>query len=136
MIPNFDNIAAGLLIKDKKVFIAQRNDNDTNPSKWEFSGGTLKGEEQYDEALIREFKEEFDIDIEVTKEIGSVEHQLPDKVLIIMFFLINNKSGDIKLKTHKDSKFVSFSELKGIDFSDADKNFVESWEEDLKQYFN
>ena len=36
-------------------------------SRWEFPGGKVEPDETYREALVREFKEEFSIDIEVGK---------------------------------------------------------------------
>ena len=136
MVPDFDRISAGFLVKDRKVLIAQRDEKQKQPLKWEFPGGKLKEEEQYDEALIREFKEEMDLNVEVIKEIGGAEVNLKNKVFIVLFFLIDGDINQIKLKNHKEYKFVTLNELKNIDLSDADKSFINKYEEELKEYIN
>lgn len=136
MVPDFDRISAGFLVKDRKVLIAQRGEKQEQPLKWEFPGGKLKENEQYDEALIREFKEELDLDIEVLKEIGGAEVDLKNKVFIVLFFLINGDINKINLKNHKEYKFVTLNELKSIDLSDADSSFINKYEEELKEYID
>lgn len=135
MIPDYEQIAAGFLVVDKKVLIAQRNENGDEALKWEFPGGKLNADEKYDEALIREFKEEFGIDIEVTKEIGSIESN-SEKIRIFTFFLVEGDHTGITLNVHKEKKFVSLDELKTSDLCSADKLFIEKWEADLKQYID
>jgi 8-oxo-dGTP diphosphatase len=136
MVPNFNRISAGFLVKDRKVLVAQRNENAPQPLKWEFPGGKLNEEEQYDEALVREFKEEFDMKIEVLKEIGGAEVQIKDKMFIVLFFLINGNINELKLKYHKEYKFLTINELKGIDLSEADKSFINKYEDELKEYID
>lgn len=136
MIPDFERISAGFLVKDRKVFVAQRNENNNTPLKWEFPGGKLNDEEQYDTALIREFLEEFQLKIDVVKEIGGAEVGLGNKVLIVMFFLIEGDSNNIKLLQHKDSKFATLVELKSLDLCDADKSFIEKYESEIKEYID
>ena len=136
MLLDHEKVSAGFLVKDKKVFVAQRNKNDDMGSKWEFPGGTLNGDEQYDEALIREFQEEFQIKIEVIKEIGGAETNYKGKVFIFAFILIEGDSSKIKLIHHSDSKFVTLAELKNLDMPEADKSFITKYENEIKEYIN
>jgi mutator protein MutT len=136
MLLEHEKISAGFLIKDKKVFVAQRNKNDEMGLKWEFPGGTLKDDEQYDEALIREFQEEFQIKITVIKEIGGAETNYNGKVYIFAFLLIEGEIDKIKLISHSDSKFVTLEELKKLDMPDADKSFITKYENEIKEYIN
>lgn len=136
MIPDSIGISAGFLVKDRKVLIAQRDEKKDMSLKWEFPGGKLQDEEQYDTALIREFKEEFDIDIEVLKEIGGAEVTHNNKVLVVLFFLIEGDSTKIKLNHHKESKFVTIDELKKLDICEADKIFITNFETELKEYID
>src|SRR4030042_539713 len=136
MIPDSEGISAGFLVKDRKVLVAQRDEKKDMPLKWEFPGGKLQDEEQYDTALIREFKEEFDIDIEVLKEIGAAESPHNDKVLVVLFFLIEGDTSKIKLNHHKEFKFVTLNELKNLDICEADKIFITNFEAELKEYID
>lgn len=131
MLPEIDQIAAGIYIKDKKYFIAQRKENEEDQLKWEFPGGKLKGEEMYDEALIREFKEEFGNDIKVIQEVGGVEYEKDNKYILIMFFLIEGDFSNIKLNNHKETKFADINELKSLDLCAADKDFITKFETEV-----
>ncbi len=136
MIPDSEGISAGFLVKNRKVLIAQRDEKKDMSLKWEFPGGKLQDEEQYDTALTREFKEEFEIDIEVLKEIGGAEVTHNNKVLVVLFFLIDGDITKIKLNHHKEYKFVTLSELKKSDLCEADKIFITNFETELKEYID
>ena len=136
MLPQAERISAGFLVSNKKVFIVQRKEDKSQPLKWELPRGKLKEDERYNVALIREFNEEFGIEIKLTDEIASVEVDLADKIVIIMFFVVEGDNSGIKLYAHKDSKYVSFEELKNLDLCDADKIFVEQYENVIKQYID
>ena len=56
------NVVCGALVIDGKVMIAQRNYG-SSKGFFEFPGGKVEKSETKEEALIREWKEECDIDI-------------------------------------------------------------------------
>ncbi len=134
MIPNCISITAAFLVKDKKVLVAQRKQDDSNPLKWEFPGGKVNDDEKYDDALIREFYEEFGVKIEVVKEIGGAEAKFNAEILIIVFFLVEGDASKLSLKVHQDIKFAGLEELKKLDLCEADKNFVNNYYKELKLY--
>ena len=136
MVPDYEKVSAGFLVKDKKVLVAQRKKDDDMGLKWEFPGGTLKDDEQFDTALVREFQEEFQIKIEVIKEIGGAETNYKGKVYIFAFLLIDGDSSNIKLTHHNEAKFVSFDELKKLDLPEADKIFINNYEMEIKSYID
>ena len=55
------NVTAAILIKSRLILIAKRKASDTLSNKWEFPGGKIETAESPEECLIRELKEEFDI---------------------------------------------------------------------------
>lgn len=136
IIPDYELISAGFLVENRKVFIAQRSAFEQESLKWEFPGGKLKEDEHYDEALIREFKEEFKIDIEIIQELGSAEIDVNGKMLIITFLLIKGDTKKIKLNVHNQSKFVYLKELKSLDLCEADRQFIENFENELREFID
>ncbi|HQJ06425.1 MAG TPA: NUDIX domain-containing protein, partial [Spirochaetota bacterium] len=84
---NIINVSAAFLIKDKKVLVVQKNEKSAHPLKWEFPGGKLIGDEKFDEALIREMKEELGLKVKAVQELGSVEYDTGDDVMIVMFII-------------------------------------------------
>jgi 8-oxo-dGTP diphosphatase len=130
------NVAAAFFVVDKKVLVVQRSRNGDEPLKWEFPGGKLEGDETFDEAMIREFYEEFNTKIEVIQEMGSIEVEKKDKFLLLMFFLVEGNVSDLKLKIHEDIKYVTYDELIKLDLCDADKEFVMNYEKEIKNYID
>ena len=55
-------VVCGILIWNDKVLIGKKVNQPTSTGKWEF-GGKMEEGETIDETIIREFKEELDIDV-------------------------------------------------------------------------
>lgn len=130
------NVSAAFIVRDKKVLVVQRNEKEKYPMKWEFPGGKLLEGEKFDEALIREMKEELDLNVNVIQELGSVEYDTDDLIIMVMFIIVEGDVSKIKLKTHKDMKFVTYDELKKLDLLVPDKMFVEQYEKEIKKHIS
>ncbi len=60
-------VAAGALIdRDGRVLLAQRPMEKAHGGHWEFPGGKLQNGETPEQALVRELKEELDINVEAS----------------------------------------------------------------------
>lgn len=70
-------VVAGVIYKDNKFLIAQRNLKKAQGGLWEFPGGKVEKGESYENALTREIKEEFNANIEVKEYIGENIHHYP-----------------------------------------------------------
>lgn len=127
------SVAAGFFINEGKIFIAKRKNNSDDGGKWEFPGGLLKDEESFEDALKREFKEEFNIDIEVIQEVGGAEFQKNDDMYVINFFLIKGDVSSLKLNVHDEYRFVSFEELLKLDLCNPDREFIKNFEPEIKK---
>ena len=73
-----DVVAAVIQNEEGKILIAQRNLKKSQGGLWEFPGGKIEPNETKEEAIIREIKEEMDIDIEAKKFIGQKVFNYPD----------------------------------------------------------
>jgi mutator protein MutT len=71
----------GMVFDDRgRVFLARRGAAARNEAGcWEFPGGTVEFGERLADALRREFREEYGMDIEVTALLGVADHLLPDE---------------------------------------------------------
>jgi 8-oxo-dGTP diphosphatase len=73
-------VGAIIVNDDGEVFMARRGKEATNErGLWEFPGGKVEFGEKLKDAVRREIKEEFDIDIEVIELLDVVDHILPDE---------------------------------------------------------
>ena len=87
-------------------------DSHWKPLHWDFPGGHLKDDENWEEGAIREVKEETNLDISDLKEI-SYKNQ-PKRV---KFFKTTNFSGKIAVDKaeNKEHKWVKAEELSNYD---------------------
>lgn len=69
---------AGICIHENKVLIAKRSpERKLYPELWEYSGGQVEAGENFEEAVIRQMKEEFGIIVKPVKVIGTYEISNP-----------------------------------------------------------
>ncbi len=127
------NICAAFLPVNRKLMVLQRNENLIDGMKWELPGGKLEQNESFEEAIKRECKEELSIDINPIEEVGSVELTQGDVVSMFMFILISGDVSKIKLKDHREIRYVTFNELKNLDLSQADRLFVQNYGSEIKK---
>lgn len=118
-------VVAGIIYKDNKFLIAQRNFKKSQGGLWEFPGGKVEKNETYEVALIREIKEEFDAEIQVTEYVGENIHRYPDKDIKLIFYKAKLLSEDIKLLEHENYKWITKDESTNFKFSHADNAIFE-----------
>ncbi len=121
-------VVCAVILKQGKILIAQRSDEMKLPLKWEFPGGKLEVGENEKEALIREIKEELNIEILPLKRISSNIHDYGSFKINLIAYLCEYVSGEIELIEHKDVEFVDFENLLDYDLAEADLPFVEELE--------
>lgn len=118
-------VVAGIIYKEDKFLIAQRNLKKSQGGFWEFPGGKLEQGETYEEALKREIKEEFDADIEVKEYVGENVHHYPEKDIKLIFYKAELLSTTIKLLEHEDFRWITKEDKDKFEFSGADKAVFE-----------
>ncbi|HVJ48436.1 (deoxy)nucleoside triphosphate pyrophosphohydrolase [Desulfitobacterium sp.] len=118
-------VSAAIIKKGEAILIAQRGRNKSQGLMWEFPGGKLEANETAEKSLVREIKEELNIDIEVGERFGENIYEYPSGKIKLIAFYAQWKSGDLKLFEHEKIKWVKVNELKAFEFSPADIPFVE-----------
>ena len=113
-------VVAGAIIKDGKVFAAQRGDHGETRFKWEFPGGKIEPNETPQEALAREFREELKIEVKVHELITSIVDEYPTQILHIDTYRCELISGEPTLTEHLAKAWSTKDELDKLDFSKAD----------------
>ena len=67
-VPGNKDIICGIIYdKFGNILMGRRKKGMENGGKWEFPGGKLEAGESYEECLTREWKEEFNLPIEINK---------------------------------------------------------------------
>lgn len=114
-------VVAGIIYKNNKFLIAQRNLNKSQGGLWEFPRGKVEKDESYERALIREIKEELNADIEVNEYIGESIYQYPEKDIKLIFYKAKLLSDRIELLEHESYKWITKDEKDKYEFAGADK---------------
>ena len=111
-------VVCGILIWNDKVLIGKRKlTNEHQPGKWEFPGGKMEEGETIDETIIREFKEELDIDIKPLHELRTLNEETIEFTPMIIRLL----GGKAKLLEHDEIKFVKKIEFFKMDLTKLSK---------------
>lgn len=117
-------VSAAVLHHDGMVY-ATRRAYGAFKGYWEFPGGKQEEGESGEEAIVREIKEELQVDIEVGKFLCCVEYQYPEFFLIMDCYLCTLSSGKLTLSVHDDAKWLSMAEIDTVDWLPADLLVVE-----------
>ena len=86
-------VVAAIIRKEDEIFATQRGYGDFKDG-WEFPGGKIEEGETPEEALIREIKEELEVDIAIDQYLMTVEHDYPTFHLSMDCFICHIESGD------------------------------------------
>jgi 8-oxo-dGTP diphosphatase len=122
-----DVTCALIIDKQNRLFAAQRSKTMNLPLKWELPGGKIEPNETAEQCLIREIKEELNIDIEIIKGLTSNTHTYPSITIKLIPFLCKHITGEIALKEHADFKWLNSNELLDLDWADADVPILNSY---------
>ncbi len=114
-----DYIGVGVgafILNDKDELLLQKRAVPAEKGCWCIPGGRLEMIETLQEAVIRETKEETDLDIKVIKMMGVCDHIIKeeDAHWITISYLCNIKSGEAKImepNKASDMKWFSLNKL-------------------------
>ena len=114
-------VVAALIKKDDKVLLAKRATGDENVfGKWEFPGGKVEVNETEENAIEREIKEEFEMDIKAIKFITNSICEYPSKTIDLRLYECKYLSGDFKLHDHFEYAWIDIDKIFDYDLAKAD----------------
>ena len=116
-------VVAAIIIHEDKVFATQRGYGEFKGG-WEFPGGKIEEGETPQEALVREIKEELNVEIEVGELLDVVEYDYPNFHLSMDCFICKIKSGELVLNEHEAAKWLTKETLDSVEWLPADLGLV------------
>ena len=130
------NFSAAFIVKDRKLLIVQAGENQMDPLKWQLPGAVLIDDEKFDDALIRYFAH-LQMKEDANLEVGSIEIDTEDKILMKMFILME---GDTELDKFRDEymdlKYAGFDEISSLELAPAESEFIKLYENEIKRYID
>lgn len=126
-MPHYQVVCAIIIDQNNKILCAQKNKTkfDYTSFKWEFPGGKIEIGETKREAIIREIKEELDLDIIANQELCTINHCYQDFQITMTAIICQKKSEQITIKEHANIIWIEKQNLNTLNFADADKKIVE-----------
>lgn len=117
-------VAAGLIIGNGKILIAQRRSNAHLGGLWEFPGGKRKPGESFETCLAREVMEELGLTIAVHDQIGSTEHRDAERLVSLRFYRCTILAGEPRPLGCEACRWVTPAEIHAYRFPPADEPLV------------
>lgn len=119
------------IIKNEDKILATKRGYGEFINMWEFPGGKIESGETKEQALVREIKEELNIEINVDKFAIDIEYQYPNFYLFMSCFMCSIKEGSIELLEHNDGKWITKEELNTLNWLPADIDAVNYLKENM-----
>lgn len=124
-------VVAAIIVDKNHVFATQRGYGEFKDG-WEFPGGKIEPGEFPKQALVREIQEELDTLIEVGELFDTIEYDYPSFHLVMHCFICTIKAGDLRLKEHEASCWVTKDTMDKLPWLEADLLIIPR----LKEYLN
>jgi 8-oxo-dGTP diphosphatase len=123
----------GLVINNGKVLIVKRSiEDEVGGGTWEFPGGKIDFGENLESALVREIKEETNLEVIVEKILYAASFNTdPSRQVVLLTYLCRSESRNVLLsEEHSDYHWVTAIQMKAFlsrdILADLEKNDIGS----------
>lgn len=117
-------VVAALIWDKDKFMICQRPAHKARGLLWEFVGGKVEPGETKEAALIRECREELDVELTVGDVFFEVTHAYPDLTVHLTLFHAAIRAGTPKKLEHNDIRWITVGEIDQYPFCPADEEIL------------
>lgn len=114
-------VVAALIWDGNRFMICQRPAHKARGLLWEFVGGKVEPGETKQAALVRECREELDVEITVGEVFMEVVHEYPDLTVHLTLFHASIRQGTPKMLEHNDIRWIAVEEIPQYGFCPADE---------------
>lgn len=125
-------VSAGLVFRDGKLLITQRQADAHLGGLWEFPGGKRETGETFEQCLVRELREELGVEARAGELFEAVTHAYPGKRVHVKFFVCELTMGEPQPLGCAALKWVSRPELPEYAFPAADARLLEKLQREEK----
>tara|TARA_Y100000589_G_scaffold287957_1_gene289063 strand:+ start:247 stop:663 length:417 start_codon:yes stop_codon:yes gene_type:complete len=115
-----------LIDDENKILIGKRPEGKNFEKLWEFPGGKVKKNETVEQALIRETKEEINVNLKMNciAPLAFSTYYNQDINIIILLFISRKWDLEPVCKFHSELKWVKANDLNKYDMPPANKPLV------------
>lgn len=117
-------VVAALIWRDNRFMICQRPEYKARGLLWEFVGGKVEPGETKAQALVRECREELDVQVEVVTVFCEVDHVYPDLTIHLTLLNAAITRGEPTLLEHNAIAWIPPEEIDRYEFCPADVDIL------------
>lgn len=118
-------VGCAVIIRDKKLLIAQRKFTDACGGLWEFPGGKREANESMEACLAREVREELGIEVRPREFMCRHDSVYQEKAIALYFYSCDWVSGHPECLDCQDVKWASVDEPRALSFPEGDRGVLE-----------
>ena len=123
------NVVAAIIEFNNRVLCMQRGASkyQSTAYKYEFPGGKIELGETNPQALMRELKEEMDINVKISDKdfFMTIHHVYPDFAITMHAYRVKVDKPDFIRKEHINHVWALPKEMLNLDWAEADKPIVD-----------
>ena len=121
------DVTCAIILWQNKILATQRSEKMSLPMKWEFPGGKIEENETPESCLLREVREELNIDIEIIHKMQPQRFEYDTFSINLIPYVSKYLAGKIILAEQKDFKWLKKEELRNLDWAAADIPVLEEF---------
>ena len=123
------SIKAVILDRAGRCLVLKRSTKSkSNAGKWDFPGGKAELGEKFDQALLREVKEETALKITLQHLAGGGESETPTRRVVYLIMQARINRGKVRLSDeHDDYAWVKLRDLTKVDLAPQFKAFAREY---------
>ena len=119
------HVAVGVVRDNRqRILVAQRQTGQHLAGLWEFPGGKVESGEEVIHALARELKEEVGITIVESEPLIEIQHEYPEKTVLLDVYCIENFIGEAVGREGQTIQWVQQRDLRTINFPDVNRVII------------
>jgi 8-oxo-dGTP diphosphatase len=120
-------VGTAIIVNDKnEILIGQRPQGKDLAGLWEFPGGKQENGETIEECIVRELKEELNVDTVVKEFLLDVVKDYKHGEFKLSVYRVEIKDiENLKALVHQDLKWVRVDELNNFEFPVADVDIID-----------
>jgi 8-oxo-dGTP diphosphatase len=117
-------VTAAVIDQDGRVLVARRGPAERHAGLWEFPGGKVEPGESPEQCLVRELREELELEAEVVEHLADIPAGSSETPLLLRFYETRILSGRPVLHVHDRVEWVPYAGLTSYNFLPADIGMV------------
>lgn len=122
------NMVTGVLLREGRVYVQKRREDDVWPGLWEFPGGVIESGESEEQALAREFFEEVELRIRPIEKITKIRYSYTRYRVTLNAWRVEDLDPDRAPVLHEATqlRFLLPSQLAALAFPAGHRRLVDT----------